>query len=169
FRICVRKEFADENGEPTLFIEILERLNGISISTGKDLFEDRLHLSGRAASVRWQLHDDWNYNTGNIRDVSFDQTVWDAFLDEINTGAFMNAWMPEGSFYEDHPHSSIYDTPNQAHLILTMEDGTEVRLRLIEGGYVGYEVPAWWYFVKIPGEAFDAVYDSCGGTHLTDW
>ena len=47
--------------------------------------------------------------------------------------------------------SSIYDTEKQVHLILEMKDGTTLRLRLIEGGYVGY--------------IFNTVYDSCGGIH----
>lgn len=169
FRVCIRQEVEGEDGEPTLWIEFLDRLNGISISTGKDIFEDRLHLSGRVISIQWQSHDDWNHNRGNIQDASFDQSVWTAFLDTVNQGEFINTWMPNESFYDDHPNSSIYATPNQAHLILTMEDGTTVRLRLIEDGYVGYESVGWWYFVKIPGEVFDAVYNSCGGTHLTDW
>lgn len=58
----------------------------------------------------------------------------------------------------------IYDTQNQAHLILTMSDGTVIRIRLIEGGYVGYD-SLGWYFVKIPEDVFNSVYDACGGTH----
>ena len=61
-------------------------------------------------------------------------------------------------------NKSIYDTQNQAHLILTMSDGTVIRIRLIEGGYVGYD-PLAWYFVKIPEDVFNSVYDACGGTH----
>ena len=61
-------------------------------------------------------------------------------------------------------NESIYDTQNQAHLILTMSDGTVIRIRLIEGGYVGYD-PLAWYFVKIPEDVFNSVYDACGGTH----
>lgn len=32
----------------------------------------------------------------------------------------------------------------------------------MEGGYVGYG-PLGWYFVQIPGDAFDAVFIACGG------
>lgn len=169
FRICVRSTYTYDNGEHVVLIQFLDRLQDITIKTGKDLFEDRLRLSGRVDSIEWQSHDDWNYGENNtFKNASFDRSVWDAFLDAVDSGEFVYTFMPEGSFYEDHPYSSIYETPNQAHLYLTMEDGTTVELRLIEGGYVGYQALGW-YFVKIPGEAFDAVYDLCGGTHLTDW
>ena len=60
--------------------------------------------------------------------------------------------------------SSIYDTEKQIHLILEMKDGTTLRLRLIEGGYVRYN-SLNWYLVKIPENIFNTVYDSCGGIH----
>lgn len=166
FRLCIRMMGADENDRPQLWLQFLERLNGITLSGGEDLFENRLHLKDRVQSFRSQAHEDWNWNRGGISELSLDSAVWERFLEEIDRAGFQNTWLPEGSFYEDHPYSSIFDTPNQAHLYLTMEDGTVVRLRLIEGGYVGYAGIGWWYFVQIPGEAFDAVYDACGGTHV---
>ena len=41
-----------------------------------------------------------------------------------------------------------------------LSDGTTVELRLIEGGYVGYQ-ELGWYFVKMPGDVFDAVLAAC--------
>ena len=119
-------------------------------------------------SIRWQSHGDWDWNRGGVQDAELARETWSAFLDAVDAGGFVNTWQPGVPFYEGHPNSSIYDTPNQAHLFLTMTDGTRVELRLIEGGYVGY-APLGWYFVQIPGEVFDAVYNACGGTHITDW
>jgi len=167
FRVCLRQEVEGENGEPTLWIEFMDRLNGISLASGEDLFENRLHLRGRVDNIQWQSHDDWNWSLGNFRNAELEAGLWEKFLDEVDKGEFVYTWRPSESFYEDIPNSSIYDNPNQAHLTLNMDDGTTVRLRLIEGGYVGYG-PLGWYFVKIPGEIFDAVYDACGGTHLTE-
>ena len=170
FRICVRQEFTDENGESSLFIQFLDRLNGITLATGEDLFESRLHLRGRVERVDWQYHDDWNYNRGNIRTAELDPGQWDSFIDAVSAGEFVYTWDPDADFYEGVPRSSIYSTPNQAHLFLRIEDGTTVKLRLIEGGYVGLDGAAGnWCFVKIPGEAFDAVYDACGGSHEAGW
>ncbi len=151
-------------------IILLDRLNGITISEGKDLFEDRLRLSENVGSVSYQTHNDWNNGLKNIQGSVVTDDMWEAFIRDVDSGRFVYTFMPDGSFYEDHPYSNIYDTPNQTHLYLSMKDGTVVELRLIEGGYVGYEATDFnWYFVKIPGEAFDAVYDACGGTHITEW
>ena len=170
FRICLRQEVTDENGKPGLFIQFLDHMNGIRLETGEDLYESRLHLRGRVGRVDWQYHDDWDYNRGNIRTAELEPGQWEEFLDAVCAGEFVYVWDPDSDFYEGVPRSSIYSTPNQAHLFLRLDDGTTVRLRLIEGGYVGFDGPAGvWYFVKIPGEAFDAVYDSCGGPHETGW
>ena len=170
FRICVRCEFEREYQRSETCIIFLERLNGITVSTGKDVFEDRLHLSGNISAVEYQAHDDWDYGLGNIRECEIDSPVWERFIQGINNTEFTEIYWTDGSsFYEDHPGSSIYDTPNQVHLILHMDDGTIVRMRLIEGGYVRYEAFGFYCFVKIPGEIFDSIYDACGGTHITNW
>lgn len=157
FRICIRAEVEDENGNPTLWIQFLTRLNGITLDTGADLFENRLHMQGNVKSIQWQSHADWDLGGKNLRDLNIDSACWEDFLNQMNHGKFVYAWT-------DDMDQSIYDTSNQVHLILTMEDNTIVRLRLIEGGYVGYDALGW-YFVQIPGETFDAVYAACGGTH----
>ena len=157
FRICIRAEVEDENGNPTLWIQFLTRLNGITLDTGADLFENRLHMQGNVKSIQWQSHADWDLGGKNLRDLNIDSACWEDFLNQMNHGKFVYTWT-------DDMDQSIYDTSNQVHLILTMEDNTIVRLRLIEGGYVGYDALGW-YFVQIPGETFDAVYAACGGTH----
>ena len=167
FRICVRNEYTWE-GECYIMIEFLDRLNDIYLENGADLFEDRLHMRDRILDIHWQSHDDWDWNKGNLKNVSFDEAEWENFLDEVYKGEFVYTYVPENGFYEDKPYSSIYDTPNQVHLILNMDDGTVVRIRLIEGGYVGLD-GFGWYFVQIPGEAFNAIYDSCEGTYIEEW
>lgn len=156
FRVCIREEVEYGNGEKQLWIQFLDRLNGITLTTGEDLFETRLHLRDRIANIQWQSHDDRNYNRGNIQNAVLDANLWERFLNEVDKGTFVNL----GS----HKISSdtICDTEEQAHIILTMEDGTVARLHLIEGGYVGYDALGW-YFVQIPGETFDAVFTACGG------
>lgn len=157
FRICIRAEVEDENGKPTLWIQFLTHLNGITLDTGADLFENRLHMQGNVKSIQWQSHADWDLGGKNLRDLHLDSVCWEDFLNQIDNGKFVYTWT-------DDMDQTIYDTSNQVHLILTMEDNTIVRLRLIEGGYVGYDALGW-YFVQIPGETFDAVYAACGGTH----
>ena len=161
FRLCVRQEYVDDEGEPQLWIMFLERLNGVTLSAGADLFEERLRLRGRVDAVQWQDHDDWNYARGNYRDAALGEETWDAFLEALDESTFVNAWDPERRFY-DETHPTIYDTDHQTHLYLRLEDGSTAALRLIAGGYVGYR-GLGWYFVRIPGEIFDTVYAACGG------
>ena len=52
FRICC----LNDDGSAML----LERLNGISLDTGADLFETRLHLPERLESLTYLTHEDWN-------------------------------------------------------------------------------------------------------------
>lgn len=165
FRICIRHEAEDENGNPMLYIQFLDRLNDITLLTGQDLFEARLHISERTENIQWQSHNDWDYARGNIQLANIDAVTWDAFWEQVDSGEFINTWNPDNNRSDPTSNNlSIYDTQNQAHLILQMNDGTVVRLRLIEGGYVGYDALGW-YFVKIPEDVFNTVYDVCGGTH----
>lgn len=156
FRICMKWEGELDNGETVLNIQFLDRLNGITLNTGSDLFEDRLHLNNRIVSIECQSHDDWNYAVNNYRTVDVDDATWGEFINQLYSGNFVNTWDPDN--YTD----TIYDTENQAHIYLRMNDGTTIGLTLIEGGYVGYDALGW-YFVQIPGEAFDSVFEACGG------
>ncbi len=158
FRVCIREEMEDENGEKQLWIQFLDRLNGITLANGADLFETRLHLRDRIANIQWQSHNDWNYSKGNIQNATIDTDLWEKFLDQIDKATFVNTWDPESS------SNTIYNTEQQAHIILTMEDGTVICLRLIEGGYVGYSALGWC-FVQIPGDTFDSIFAACSGNN----
>ncbi len=146
FRICLRQEYVDENGETQLRIQYLERLNGVTLTTGAELFEDRLRLRGRVTGIRWQDWESWYYSTGETRDAALAPETWDAFLEELDRGEFVKS-------------KSI---SRETNLYLRLEDGLTVRLRLLAGGYVSYP-PLRGAFVKMPGEIFDTVYAACGG------
>lgn len=165
FRICIRGEIAYDDQEPVVWIEFFDCTNGITLKTGRDLFEDRLHVGERTEAVAWQTHSDWDNGGSAINAANVDPEAWAAFLEQVDNGAFVNMYDPNGDWSDpENDYTTVYDTPNQTHLYLTMRDGTTVELRLIEGGYVGYQ-PLAWYFVQIPEDAFNAVYDACGGTH----
>ncbi|MBQ1820067.1 MAG: hypothetical protein II117_00555 [Clostridia bacterium] len=165
FRICIRGEIAYDDQEPVVWIQFFDCLNGVTLHTGKNLFEDRLHLRENAGTVRYLSHFDWDNGTGGMQEANLDADVWNAFWDQVDQAEFHNLWDPDGTWSDPaNDYTTVYDTPNQTHLYLTMRDGTTVELRLIEGGYVGYQ-PLGWYFVQIPEGAFNAVYDACGGTH----
>ena len=75
-------------------------------------------------------------------------------MDMVDTCKFVNTWDP------DTKSSSIYRTDNQIHLYIQLDDGLKVHMRLIEGGYVGYQ-SLGWYFVKIPEDIFNKVFEAC--------
>ena len=153
FRICVTNRLQAADGGEELWIQFLERLNGIGVSTGADLYEARLRVNVRVSGVRSQRYDDWNNGLGNFR--PFEQTeALDAFLEALNEGEFFYV-------YDDDP-GSYRDTRTQAFLYLTLADGSVVALRLIEGGWVGYDAMPW-YFIRLPAEVFDPVVAAAGG------
>ena len=143
FRICC----LGEDGSALL----LERLNGITLDTGADLFDTRLHLAERMEDVSYLTHDDWNNAVYDFKPLGLDDDTVSAFLDELCAGEFVYTWET------DH---GIYDSTVQGHLFFFQSDGTTIELRLIEGGYVGYQ-GLGWYFVKMPGDVFDAVLAAC--------
>lgn len=143
FRICC----LNDDGSAML----LERLNGITLDTGADLFETRLRLPERLEGLTYLTHEDWNNAAKNYLTPELSEETVSAFLAELCAGKFVYTWETE---------RDIYDRPVQGHLFCALSDGTTVELRLIEGGYVGYQ-GLGWYFVKMPGETFDAVLAAC--------
>lgn len=161
FRICMRNEYTDDDGKTHLWIEVMDRLNGIGVTYGKDLYEDRLHLKGRIVSVEWQDHDDWNYARGNIQMANIEPSVLESFIDALCEAEFMDTLSSEGS----SSVGSIYNTQKRLHLILTLDDGMIVSLQMLDEGYVAYTPPygGWNCVEKIPDDIFNAVYNACGG------
>lgn len=150
FRICMKGQYETEDGSIIEYVHFYDNLNGISLAKGKDLFEDRLYLMNGWDSVKYQDHQNWdngwpNYEYHKLEGVT--NADFEAFLTELYSSEFVDLTM-----------SNIYDK-EQGHLYFYMKDGTEIPLRLFEGGYVGYQ-PLGWYFVKMPGELFDTIYNA---------
>ncbi len=153
FRICICQEVEGENGEAVLWIQFLERLNGIGITYGGDIFKDRLKMPGNWSKVEYISHSDWDMGGGEYVQIpGVTPEDIDAFISQLCSGKFEYA-------YETYPEIYSDEALKQGHLKFSMADGTEAELRLIEGGYVGYQHMGW-YFVKMPGEIFDKVFDA---------
>ena len=154
FRLCMTESYTDDDGNDIQWVNFYERLNGIGLGHGHNLFEDRLHLSDNWSHVKYQRNDDWHYSRNNFNDLTG--------VTDDDIAVFINA-MYDGMFENVHETFDIndfYKNGNQTHLYVYMNDGTVIELRLFEGGYVGYQ-HLGWYFVKIPGEAFDTVFNAC--------
>jgi len=157
FRVCVRCE-EEYDGKRHLSLFFLERLNDITLSSGYDLFEARLKVREKYVSCKWENHDDWDNARNIYHNLVLDDEAWGKFMDMVDTYEFVYTWNP------DTKSSSIYRTDNQIHLYIQLDDGLEVHMRLIEGGYVGYQ-GLNWYFVKIPEDIFNKVFEACKETH----
>ena len=147
FRICIVA-----NDEMVDRITFYENLNGISLTTGADLFEERLKMQENWETVQYQTHESWNHALGNFNELSgITKTQVNEFFNELNSAEF-----------HDMTGTDIYDWTDkrQTHLYVTLKDGTYIELRLLEGGYVGYH-GLGWYFVKIPGSSFDSIFEAC--------
>lgn len=153
FRICMTGSYEEEDGSETPYLWTFERLNGITLTDGASLFE-RLHLRDRAVSAEVLSHADWNEGNQSARQLlEVPEETWDAFLAALYESSV------QAIDYESAP--DFYQNPRQGHLYVALEDGTEVELRLLDGGWVCYQ-PLGWYAVQMPGTAFDALLKACG-------
>ena len=154
FRLCMMESYTDDNGNDVQWVNFYERLNGIGLGHGHNLFEDRLKLSDNWNHVQYQPHDDWDYDRNNFCNLT-------GITDDDITG-FVNAlydgWVE--NVFETTGNNNFYANNNQSHLYFYMNDTTVIELRLFEGGYVGYQ-HLGWYFVKMPGEAFQKIFNAC--------
>ena len=149
FRLCIYQE---DIGYPQRIV-FLDNYDGIGLNTEKDLFEDRLHIKNNVTNVTFLSHDDWN------RGLDYEQKLekvtkeqFEEFIDVLCDSPFVRI--------DPEKNPDFYGTEVQGHLCLNLADGTQVELRLIDGGYVDYR-GLGWIFVKMPGELFDAVLSAC--------
>ena len=150
FRICV---CVYENDEILRMVMFMERMNNITISTGEDIFETRLHICGNVRSVQKQSHDDWDNGRGDFIAVTISEDVWDAFWKSTIEAPVFDTWS------DVNGTEAWYREGEVVHLYLEMEDGTVNHIRLKEGGYVGYTTFMDSYWVKIPLEDFNMVFE----------
>ena len=158
FRLCMTGNYTDDDGNNIQYVNFYENLNNISLAVGSDLFGDRIQLREKWKTVRYQEHDNWNNHTTfdsvyhDLKGVSYEDIA--AFIDTLYKSEFEYV-------YETVGHNNFY-TPDrrQAHVNFNLSDNTVVEMRLFEGGYAGYR-HLGWYFVKMSGEAFDAIFNAC--------
>ena len=150
FRICV---CVYENDEILRMVMFMERMNNITLATGEDIFETRLHIYGNVKSVQKQSQEDWNHGRGNRSDVSISDEDWDAFWRSTVDAPVIDTWS------DVNEAETWYREGKIVHLYLQMEDGTVNHIRLKEGGYVGYTLTQDSFWVKIPLDVFDQVFE----------
>ena len=156
YRLCV------VNGFDMPSVVIYEWFSGYKVSSGHDLYpfyslldiKNGEVLSENWSNVQFQTHDDWDNGLPKKHDFT-------GIRDEEITAFFYDVYFGEFEYvFESVSEDFYYSGLQQAHLFVRMNDGIILELRLFEGGYVGYQ-PLGWFFVKIPGESFDRIFDAC--------
>ena len=132
--------------------ELYDCLSGISLSSGADLFESRLHIEN--AVDAWCVADeDWEWELDSRRYI--DLEALEPFVATLLASP-MQDW-GRGS-----ENGDIYDFDYaEAHLCLELADGAVVPLRLFENGCVKYDGSAARVCAYMPGAIFDEVFEMC--------
>ena len=146
FMLCTK----EANGIVTMYI----CNNGITLKYGKELYEDRLHLSGNIAGVQYESRESWFYSKEELYELDKEEAYIREFIEKLAEEEFLLC--QDVAVQEDWEHmvdSEIY------HLYFNMKDGTKIHLRLHEDGYVRFQ-GLWDLCVKIPEECYDKLIDA---------
>lgn len=126
--------------------------NGITLKTGRDLYEERLHLSESYTAVQYETRASWYNSAGQVYQLNDPQSeTVTAFIDALNAAAFM----PTADIPLEAEESSIADREIY-HLYFLLENGMTAELRLYEGGYIRFQ-GLLNVCVQLPAEQFDAM------------
>lgn len=142
FRIMTYEEY-DGQGAVNYF----ECLNGIEIRNGKDIFS-KLNIDENLQDVKWESFDSWNNGKQEIKSIQSDE-IFNNFLEGLNNAEPLE---PEKA------PETIYDEHTQKFLLLNLKDGSILRLRLFNNGYVLYN--NLQVFFKVEAAAFNSMWDT---------
>ncbi len=143
FMLCTK----EANGIVSLYI----CNNGITLKYGKELYEDRLHLSGNIAGVQFESRDSWFYSKEEVYELDKEEAYIREFIEKLDAEEFLLCQdIAEQEGLQHMVDSEIY------HLYFHMNDRTRIHLRLHENGYVRFQ-GLWDLCVKIPEESYETL------------
>ena len=153
FMLCTK----EANGIVSMYI----CNNGITLKYGKELYEDRLHLSGNIVGVQYESRDSWFYSKEEVYELDKEEAYIREFIEKLDAEEFLLCRdVIEQEGWEHIVDAEIY------HMSFLMENGTKIHLRLHENGYVRFQ-GLTELCVKIPTETYDkllAAFDQNSGT-----
>lgn len=153
FRLSIAFESADEAGRAIPVVVFVERLNGIALERGQELFADRMKVKGRITKIEYLPHHEWNEGQSGYRELPpLEEGQFDAFLDAVNEAQVQYLNDEEWFYYGS-------SSRKQGHLLIHLTDFTRIRLMLFEGGYVSYPGLSG-YVVKVPEQKFDVILET---------
>ena len=109
--------------------QFYECLNGLTVKTGADIF-GKLKMEGNAEAAKYELFESWNNGKQEVRPL--------AKLDGLN--GFLTA-LNKSVPYEGDSLPGLWEdqsADSQKFVYITLNDGTEVQLRIFKDGYVYY-------------------------------
>ncbi|NOU77566.1 hypothetical protein GC101_01605 [Paenibacillus sp. LMG 31459] len=131
-----------------VYAELYEHTNGITISSGADLF-GKLKLEGRIASAQWESFSSWNNGQQQYLPLPEDAAL-DGFLSALNAAKPLAA--------EPLTEQGIYDSEDRKIIYLQLDDKARVELTLFGQGLVRYgNAPV---FFEVESGAFQALWNS---------
>jgi len=141
--------------------------NGLSLEKGRDLFEEKLHLSDNYVSMEYQTRGDWYKGLGNIKTFTEEMITSERLgSGDKNTDVLKRfvAALGDGDFMYtsdvplDDGEKNIYDR-EMYHLFFRMGNGMTTHIRLYKGGYARFE-GLISVCVKVDERAFNALVDA---------
>ncbi|PIC66164.1 hypothetical protein CSV71_12900 [Sporosarcina sp. P21c] len=112
------------------YAEFYECLNGITISSGEDVF-GKLHLVGNVSTAQWRAFSDWDHDIDNYKPI-LDMNVLNTFLEELKKTK------PHLREQNSDPISGSRNDEEFRELTLALHDGSTVTLTLLKDGYIYY-------------------------------
>jgi hypothetical protein len=134
--------------DSTIPAQFYECLNGITVKTGADVF-DKLKIENHVITAKYENYDSWNNNKQQYKELP-ELNILNNFINELKTTipctteSLLNIW-------EDRSGT------NQKIIYITLNDGSEVGLRLFKDGYINYSYSNILF--KMENQAFNKLWN----------
>lgn len=127
--------------------QFYECFNGITVNTGEDIF-NKLKIQNNIRTVKYESFNSWNNNNGQYSNITN--------LDVINNFA---SELKNAIPYTQESRSSLFDEgeTNQKLVYITLNDGSEIQLRLFKDGYIYYD--NCHIFFKMENQVFELLWN----------
>jgi hypothetical protein len=144
FRIMV---YGEREGQ--VWAEFYECMNGITVTSGQDVF-DKLKLAGHVQAAVWETYESWNNGSHVYRSLPLAEPL-DDFITALNAAKPIEQKLLQEKL-------NIFNSVEQKFLLLQLDDHTEIRLRLFKGNYVMYHNAH--VFFQMDEQVFAALWNS---------
>lgn len=124
-----------------------ECVNGITVKTGADIF-NKLKIEKNIKSAKYSSFENWDYNAKQYKELKNLQVIND-FADKLK---FTIPYSEESLSYLRHESEE-----NQKFLYLSLNDGTNLQLKLFKEGYVYYNYSPVYF--KMENNTFNKLWE----------